>query len=149
MVREMISKLKGEGGTIVVCTHNLDEAQRLADIVGIINQRLLVCDTLTNLRSGGSMTTPIEIELRGPLRDHQPLATKLPFVKSFEGKDGKYLFEVGNAAINTPIDNKHERRSSRLRDRRVVGAVSTKAEPEKFSAGRNSNEVEVNPPTGN
>ena len=42
MVREMIGKLKGEGRTIVVCTHNLDEAQRLADIVGIINRRLLV-----------------------------------------------------------------------------------------------------------
>ena len=31
MVREMIGRLKGEGRTIVVCTHNLDEAQRLAD----------------------------------------------------------------------------------------------------------------------
>ncbi|HEX5886085.1 MAG TPA: hypothetical protein VFY67_16200, partial [Pyrinomonadaceae bacterium] len=102
MVREMISKLKGEGRTIVVCTHNLDEAQRLADIVGIINRRLLVCDTLTNLRSGARVTTPIEIEFRAPLGDRQLTATKLPFVKSVEGKDGKYVFEVENAAINVP-----------------------------------------------
>ncbi|HKY28858.1 MAG TPA: ABC transporter ATP-binding protein [Pyrinomonadaceae bacterium] len=102
MVREMISKLKGEGRTIVVCTHNLDEAQRLADIVGIINRRLLVCDTLTNLRSGAGLTTPIEIELRAPLVDHQLAAMKLPFVKSIDGKDGKYVFEVENPAINTP-----------------------------------------------
>ncbi len=102
MVRDMIGKLKGEGRTIVVCTHNLDEAQRLADIVGIINRRLLVCDTLTNLRSGARVTTPIEIEFRAPLGDRQLTATKLPFVKSVEGKDGKYVFEVENAAINVP-----------------------------------------------
>ena len=102
MVREMISKLKGEGRTIVVCTHNLDEAQRLADIVGIIKRRLLVCDTLTNLRSGARTTTTIEIELRAPLVDHQLTAMRLPFVKSVAGKDGKYVFEVENPAINTP-----------------------------------------------
>jgi ABC-2 type transport system ATP-binding protein len=102
MVREMISKLKGEGRTIVLCTHNLDEAQRLADIVGIINRRLLVCDTLINLRSGAGITTAIEIELRAPLVDHQLTAMKLPFVKSIDGKDGKYVFEVENPTINIP-----------------------------------------------
>jgi ABC-2 type transport system ATP-binding protein len=102
MVREMISKLKGEGRTIVVCTHNLDEAQRLADIVGIINRRLLVCDTLTNLRSGARHTSAIEIELRAPLGDHQLTAMKLPFVKGIDSKDGKYVFEVENPTINTP-----------------------------------------------
>jgi ABC-2 type transport system ATP-binding protein len=102
MVREMISKLKGEGRTIVVCTHNLDEAQRLADIVGIINRRLLVCDTLTNLRSGARLTTLIEIELSAPLGDRQLTAMKLPFVKGVDSKDGKYVFEVENPSINTP-----------------------------------------------
>lgn len=102
MVREMISQLKGEGRTIVVCTHNLDEAQRLADIVGIINRRLLVCDTLANLRSGARTTTKVEIELRTPLVEHQVTALKLPFVKSISARDGKYLFEVENPAINTP-----------------------------------------------
>jgi ABC-2 type transport system ATP-binding protein len=102
MVREMISKLKGEGRTIVVCTHNLDEAQRLADIVGIINRRLLVCDTLTNLRSGARLTTPIEVELRAPLGHQQLTAMKLPFVKGIDHKDGKYVFEVENPAVNVP-----------------------------------------------
>ena len=102
MVRDMISKLKGEGRTIVVCTHNLDEAQRLADIVGIINRRLLVCDTLTNLRSGARLTRPVEIELRASLSDHQLTAMKLPFVKSVDGENGKYVFEVENPAISIP-----------------------------------------------
>ncbi len=51
-VRELIARLKTEGRTIVVCTHNLDEAERLADSVGILRRRLLVCDTLQRLRSG-------------------------------------------------------------------------------------------------
>ena len=102
MVREMISKLKGEGRTIVVCTHNLDEAQRLADIVGIINRRLLVCDTLANLRRGARTTARVEIELRTPLVERQLTALKLPFVESINAKDGKYLFEVENPVINTP-----------------------------------------------
>ena len=102
MVREMIGKLKGEGRTIVVCTHNLDEAQRLADIVGILNRRLLVCDTLANLQSGGGLTTSIEIELGEPLRDHQGTVMKLPFVKSVQGKDSRYVVEVENPLINVP-----------------------------------------------
>ena len=102
MVREMIGKLKGEGRTIVVCTHNLDEAQRLADIVAIINRRLLVCDTLANLQSGAGLTTLIEIEFGEPLRDHQSTAMKLPFVKNVQGKDRTYVVEVENPTINVP-----------------------------------------------
>ena len=101
MVREMIGRLKGEGRTIVVCTHNLDEAQRLADIVGIINRRLLVCDTLANLQSTG-LTNSIEIELGEPLSDQQRAAIKLPFVKSILGKDRRYVIEVENPTINIP-----------------------------------------------
>jgi len=102
MVREMIIRLKGEGRTIVVCTHNLDEAQRLADIVGIINGRLLLCDTLANLQSGAGLTTSIEIELGEPLRDHQRTAMNLPFVKSVQGKDRTYVVEVENPSSNIP-----------------------------------------------
>jgi ABC-2 type transport system ATP-binding protein len=102
MVREMIAKLKDEGRTIVVCTHNLDEAQRLADIVGIINRRLLVCDSLAGLRSGAGMTSSIEIDLVEPLTDHQGTPFKLPFVKRVEGKDRRYTVEVESPMIDIP-----------------------------------------------
>jgi len=102
MVREMIAQLKGEGRTIVVCTHNLDEAQRLADIVGIINRRLLACDSLANLRTGAGLTTEVEIETGEPMTDHHKFAVNLPFVKSVEGNDRSYTFEVENPTINIP-----------------------------------------------
>ena len=61
-VRELILRLKTEGRTIVVCTHNLDEAERLADIVGILKRRLIVCDTLEGLRAGPTGTS-VHVEL--------------------------------------------------------------------------------------
>src|SRR5262249_34917039 len=62
-VQEMILKLKEEGRTIVVCTHNLGEAERLADIIGILKRRLLVCDSLHNLQSDGDCKTPVVVEI--------------------------------------------------------------------------------------
>lgn len=50
VVRDFIAELKSEGRTIFLCTHNLDEADRLADHVGIIKQHLIQVDTPANLR---------------------------------------------------------------------------------------------------
>lgn len=50
MLREFISELRKEGRTIFLCTHNLDEADRLCDRIGVFKTRLLVVDTPSNLR---------------------------------------------------------------------------------------------------
>ncbi|NLE83623.1 MAG: ABC transporter ATP-binding protein [Chloroflexi bacterium] len=49
-VREFIEELKLEGRTIFMTTHNLDEAERLCDRVGIFQQKLLTLDSPANLR---------------------------------------------------------------------------------------------------
>jgi len=49
-VRDFIGEVKGAGRTIFLCTHNLDEADRLADRVGIIKQKLIQVDSPGNLR---------------------------------------------------------------------------------------------------
>ncbi len=49
-VRDFIEELKSQGRTIFMCTHNLDEAERHCDRVGIFNQRLLAVDKPINLR---------------------------------------------------------------------------------------------------
>jgi ABC-2 type transport system ATP-binding protein len=51
LVHDFISELKKEGRTIFLCTHNLDEADRLCDRVGVFKTHLLVVDTPANLRS--------------------------------------------------------------------------------------------------
>lgn len=63
VVREFILKLKQEGKTILINTHNLDEAQRICDRIGILNTRLLVVNTPEELEKTvwGSKTV-IQVE---------------------------------------------------------------------------------------
>jgi ABC-2 type transport system ATP-binding protein len=50
LVREFILEIKKQGRTIFICTHNLDEADRLCDRIGVFKTELLVLDSPTNLR---------------------------------------------------------------------------------------------------
>jgi ABC-2 type transport system ATP-binding protein len=50
LVREFIEGLRSEGRTIFLCTHNLDEADRLCDRIAVFNTRLLALDTPAALR---------------------------------------------------------------------------------------------------
>ena len=50
IVREFIADLRHEGRTIIICTHNLNEADRLCDRIAVFRSSLLALDTPTNLR---------------------------------------------------------------------------------------------------
>jgi ABC-2 type transport system ATP-binding protein len=49
-VREFITELRAEGRTIFLCTHNLDEADRLCDRIAIMRQRILATGSPAELR---------------------------------------------------------------------------------------------------
>jgi ABC-2 type transport system ATP-binding protein len=49
-VRRLLAERRAEGCTIVVSTHNLDEAERLADRVAVVQGRLVALDTPASLR---------------------------------------------------------------------------------------------------
>ncbi len=49
-VRELIVAQRTRGRTIVISTHNLDEAERVADRVGVLQQKLVAVDTPESLR---------------------------------------------------------------------------------------------------
>ncbi len=51
LVHDFITELRKEGRTIFLCTHNLDEADRLCDRIGVFKTHLLVVDSPSNLRS--------------------------------------------------------------------------------------------------
>jgi ABC-2 type transport system ATP-binding protein len=63
VVRDFILKLKQEGRTIFINTHNLDEAQRICDRIGILKTKLLAVNTPQELEKSvfGSRTV-IEVE---------------------------------------------------------------------------------------
>ncbi|HUN23284.1 MAG TPA: ABC transporter ATP-binding protein [Anaerolineales bacterium] len=50
LVRDFIAELRNLGRTIFICTHNLDEAERLCDVVGVFKQKILVQDSPSALR---------------------------------------------------------------------------------------------------
>jgi ABC-2 type transport system ATP-binding protein len=75
VVREAIASLRGAGRTIVLCTHNLDEAERLCDRIGFVRGALLRVDSPERLRNGASGPT-IRIELGAPATEDQLTALR-------------------------------------------------------------------------
>ena len=62
-VREFILSLKKEKKTIFLNTHNLDEAQRVCDRIGILNTRLMALGTPQELEySVGARKTVIQLD---------------------------------------------------------------------------------------
>lgn len=66
-VRELIRDLKGSNRSIILCTHDLDEAERLADEVAIIRAgQIVLSDTPLALRAAASPDTLVRLDLAAP-----------------------------------------------------------------------------------
>ncbi len=66
-VRDFILEMKGSERTLLVCTHNLAEAEQLADRIAIIRLgRMIVFDTPANLRRQLLGPPQMEVRLAGP-----------------------------------------------------------------------------------
>jgi ABC-2 type transport system ATP-binding protein len=63
LVRDEIARLRSTQRTIVICTHNLAEAETLADIIAIIYRgRILLSGTLDELKQ--KILGPVEYEVQ-------------------------------------------------------------------------------------
>jgi ABC-2 type transport system ATP-binding protein/sodium transport system ATP-binding protein len=66
VVFDYISHLREEGKAVIVSTHRLDEAERLCDRFGLLDQgRVLLEGTLDQLRAATGCNTLIEMFMRG------------------------------------------------------------------------------------
>jgi ABC-2 type transport system ATP-binding protein len=64
MVRDLIVGLKHDSRSIVLCTHDLDEAERLADSITIMRRgRVVASGTPRSLRAGASHTSLVQVTL--------------------------------------------------------------------------------------
>jgi len=104
-VRELILGLKAEGRTILVCTHNLDEAERLADLVGILRRRLLAFGTLEELRAGtgGGNGRAVRVRLVGPAADHAAAVAALPGIHAVTPAATTLTLHVDDLATVVPL----------------------------------------------
>lgn len=101
VVRDFVAELKSEGRTIFLCTHNLDEADRLADRIGVMKQRLIQVDTPENLRRQ-LYGRHIVVRMRTISDEHMQSLKRLPFVKSAERKDRQLTVSLEDPEGMTP-----------------------------------------------
>ena len=102
-VRDFVAGLRSLGRSIVVCTHNLDEAERLCDRIGIMRGTLLEVDTPAALRRRGRPAT-VRVDLNGAASAESlmPLLGGLPFVSGAQVDAGALVVELGNPGHDTP-----------------------------------------------
>lgn len=67
VVRDLIVGLKQDSRSVVLCTHDLAEAERLADTVAILRHgRIVASDTAAALRANASSETLVKVHLDAP-----------------------------------------------------------------------------------
>ena len=102
LVRDEIARLKSSQRTIVICTHNLAEAEALADIIAIIYRgRILLSGTMDELKQ--QILGPIEYEAKLS-HPWQADGMILPQgVTLSENKGGKLRFQVERPQEANPL----------------------------------------------
>jgi ABC-2 type transport system ATP-binding protein len=101
LVRDFIEGIKQQGRTIFMCTHNLDEADRLCDRIGVMKQRLLIVDTPANLRKQLFGRTVV-FHLRQADEATAAQIASLPFVKKVQRLDNKLLVALDDPETHNP-----------------------------------------------
>jgi ABC-2 type transport system ATP-binding protein len=101
IVRDFILELKKEGHTIFLCTHNLDEADRLCDRIGIFNGRLLSVDAPSHLK-GELYGHQIVIKLRNASQAMVEAIRSLAFAKDVELHDSTIKLSVNSPEQDNP-----------------------------------------------
>ncbi len=102
LVRDFIEELRKEGRTIFLCTHNLDEADRLCDRVGVFKTRLLVMDTPDRLRSQ-LFGRKVVFHLRKSEQSMADSINQISCVHEAKIIDNKLLVTLDDPETNNPL----------------------------------------------
>jgi len=101
LVRDFIAELKKQGRTIFLCTHNLDEADRLCDRVGVFKTRMLVVDTPAALRTS-VFGRKVVFHLRAAAKESAEAVGRLPFVREVKLIENKLLVSLDEPETHNP-----------------------------------------------
>ncbi len=102
LVRDFISELRAAGRTIVLCSHNLDEVDRLCDRVGVLKTRLLVVDTPQNLRRA-LFGRRVVFHLTGEAVRWLPLLDGFAFIHEKKAVDDKLVLQLDDPDAQNPL----------------------------------------------
>src|SRR4030042_2255669 len=101
MVRTFIESLKNERTTVFLCTHNLEEASNLSDIVCIIKSKIIKISTLDELQKN-KKEKKIEIVFKDNAQKYIDLLKTFKEIGSLEAKENKVSFSLENPEILNP-----------------------------------------------
>ena len=101
LVRDFIEGLRGEGRTIFMFTHNLDEADRLCDRIAVFNKRLRVLDTPSALRRQ-IYGRQVVFHLANSPADYVAAVQGHPYVKQVEVVDNKIIVALEDPEEHNP-----------------------------------------------
>lgn len=102
LVRDFIEELKSEGRTIFLCTHNLDEADRLCDRIGIFKSRLIAVDTPASLRQR-LFGRRVVFHLRTLNPDWVDTLRRFEFVKEVASVDNRLVVRLDEPEQYNPV----------------------------------------------
>jgi ABC-2 type transport system ATP-binding protein len=101
LVRDFIAELRREGRTIFLCTHNLDEADRLCDRIGVFKTRLLVVDSPDRLRRQ-VFGRKVVFHLRSLEPELVSQVAALPFVDEAQSLDHRLVVTLDDPEEHNP-----------------------------------------------
>jgi ABC-2 type transport system ATP-binding protein len=101
LVREFIAELRKQGRTIFLCTHNLDEADRLCDRIAVFKSKLLVMDSPAALRSQ-LFGRKVVFHLRNAEESMAVLLRGMPFVREAKVVDNKIVATLDDPEVRNP-----------------------------------------------
>ncbi len=102
LVRDFIAELKQEGTTIFLCTHNLDEADRLCQRIAIFKTHLITVDTPEQLRQK-MFGRRVVFHFKTLQPSWLQLCSALDFVKNAEQIENKLILTLDDPETQNPI----------------------------------------------
>ncbi len=101
LVRDFIVEVKGQGRTIFLTTHNLEEADKLCDRIAIFKTQLKVVDSVAGLR-GQLYGRQVVFHLAEPAAPHVSILQTRPYVQRVEANDNKLVVAVDDPERHNP-----------------------------------------------
>ncbi len=100
-VRELIEALQSEARTIFLCTHNLDEAERLCDRIALFRGRLLASGPPESLKQEMyGRQTVVQVAAPCPGIERR---LDLPFVRTAEWVEDRLIVELSDPETENPV----------------------------------------------
>jgi len=101
LVRDFIEELREAGRTIFICTHNLDEADRLCDRIAVFNRQLRIVDTPDGLRKQ-IYGRKVVYHFAQDGSEFVSIVEKSPHVKEVETIDNKIVLSIDEPELHNP-----------------------------------------------